>query len=146
MIIIDFQGDHARTLYDGNLNSEKNRPAIEISQFMDEVVVQDLCFTGIINEEIVACGGIYPMWDGVGEAWFIGSKLVYKHPILITKTIRQYLNKLMNIKNFHRVQAYVKQDWEQAKRWIELVGMQKEGMVRKFSPDGRDHILYAKVN
>ena len=52
----------------------------------------------------------------------------------------------MNIKNFHRVQAYVKQDWEQAKRWIELVGMQEEGMVRKFSPDGRDHILYAKVN
>ena len=43
MIIIDFQGDHARTLYDGNLNSENNRPAIEISQFMDEVVVQDLC-------------------------------------------------------------------------------------------------------
>lgn len=146
MIIVDFEKEHAEELYGGNLNDDKNRPAIQISTFSDEVVVKNLAFTGVLNGKIIASGGIYPMWNGVGEAWFVGSNSILNHPILITKTIKKYLKDLMNLNNFHRVQAFVRKDWNEAKRWIEVVGMQQEGIVRSFSPDGRDHILYARIN
>ena len=51
----------------------------------------------------------------------------------------------MDLNNFHRVQAYVRHDWEDAQRWIKVLGMEIEGVVRKYSTDGRDHILFSKV-
>ena len=60
MIIVDFEKEHAEELYGGNLNDDKNRPAIQISTFSDEVVVKNLAFTGILDGKIIASGGIYP--------------------------------------------------------------------------------------
>ena len=145
MIIIDFEADHAKEILNGSVNNEKIRPAIEVSQFVETMVVKNLSFTGVLNGQIIACGGIYPIWDGVGDAWFIGTNMVFNHPIKVTKIVKKYLIELMSGNNFHRVQAYVRHDWEDAQRWIEVLGMQKEGIVRKYSPDGRDHILFSKV-
>lgn len=145
MIIVDFEKEHAEELYGGNLNDDKNRPAIMISQFVDKVVVKNLAFTGVLDGKIVASGGIYPMWNGVGEAWFIGSNSILNHPILITKTIKKYLKNLMDLNNFHRVQAFVREDWKEAKRWIEVVGMKQEGTAEKFCAHGINYNLYAKV-
>ena len=145
MIIIDFQGDHAKSILNGSDNDEKIRPPIEVSRFVEGVVVDDMAFTGVIDGEIIACGGIYPIWENVGEAWFLGTDYVNKYPIIVTKTIRKYLKDLMFNNKLHRVQAHVRSDWDRANRWIEFLGMQKEGVVRKFSPDGRDHILFSKV-
>tara|TARA_Y100001972_G_scaffold114747_1_gene150674 strand:- start:158 stop:598 length:441 start_codon:yes stop_codon:yes gene_type:complete len=145
MIIVDFESDHAKELYDGIINDDRNRPPIMISQFVDEVVVKNLAFTGVLNGKIIACGGIYPIWNGVGDAWFIGSNVIYEYPILVTKTVKKYLDELMDLNNFHRVQAYVRHDWQEAQRWIKVLGMQNEGTARKYSTDGRNHILFAKV-
>ena len=145
MIIVDFEADHAKELYGGDLNNDKNRPPIMISQFVNDVVVKNLAFTGILNGKIVASGGIYPMWDGVGEAWFIGSNSILNHPILITKTIKKYLKDLMDLNNFHRVQAFVREDWNEAQRWIKVLGMKKEGTAHKFCAHGINYNLYAKV-
>lgn len=145
MITIDFEADHAKELYDGMINDDRNRPAIMISQFVDEVVVKNLSFTAVNNGKIICSGGIYPIWHGVGDAWFVGSNTIYDYPITITKLVKKTLNELMDINNFHRVQAYVRHDWEDAQRWIKVLGMQNEGTVRKYSTDGRDHILFSKV-
>ncbi len=145
MIIIDFEADHAKEILGGDVNDEKIRPPIEVSRFVEGMVVKNMAFTGVINGNIVACGGIYPIWDNVGEAWFLGTDHVNQYPVIITKTIRKYLNNLMSLNKLHRVQAHVRSDWDRANRWIKFLGMQKEGVVRKFSPDGRDHILFSKV-
>ena len=127
------------------INDDRNRPAIMISQFVDEVVVKNLSFTAVNNGKIICSGGIYPIWHGVGDAWFIGSNIIYDYPITITKLVKKTLDELMDINNFHRVQAYVRHDWEDAQRWIKVLGMQVEGTARKYSTDGRNHILFAKV-
>jgi len=145
MITIDFESDHAKELYDGMINDDRNRPAIMISQFVDEVVVKNLSFTAVNNGKIICSGGIYPIWDGVGDAWFVGSNSIYDYPITVTKLVKKILNELMDLNGFHRVQAYVRHDWEDAQRWIKVLGMQNEGTVRKYSTDGRNHILFAKV-
>ena len=140
MIIVDFKSDHAKEILGGSVNDEKIRPPIEVSQFVENMVVKNLAFTGVQDGKIIACGGIYPIWDGVGDAWFLGTSMIFDHP-----TVKKYLIELMNLNSFHRVQAYVRHDWEDAQRWIKVLGMQVEGVVRKYSPDGRDHILFSRV-
>tara|TARA_R100001460_G_scaffold49755_1_gene87973 strand:- start:1122 stop:1562 length:441 start_codon:yes stop_codon:yes gene_type:complete len=145
MIIVDFKSDHAKEILCGSVNDEKIRPAIEISQFVETMVVKNLAFTGVQDGKIIACGGIYPIWNGVGDAWFLGTNMIFDHPLKVTKIVKKYLIELMNLNNFHRVQAYVRHDWENAQRWIEVLGMQVEGTARKYSTDGRDHILFSRV-
>lgn len=145
MITVDFEADHAKEILGGSVNNEKIRPAIEVSQFVETMVVKNLSFTAVNNGKIICSGGIYPIWDGVGDAWFIGSSIIHDYPITVTKLVKKTLNELMNLNSFHRVQAYVRHDWEDAQRWIKVLGMQVEGVVRKYSPDGRDHILFSRV-
>ena len=145
MIIVDFESDHAKEILGGSVNDEKIRPPIEVSRFVEPMVVKNMAFTGVLNGKIIACGGIYPIWDGVGEAWFLGTDMVNEKPISVTRTVKNYLDVLMSDNNLHRVQAHIRHDWDRANRWIAFLGMQKEGVVRKFSPDGRDHILFSKV-
>ena len=145
MIIVDFESDHAKEILGRSVNDEKIRPPIEVSQFVETMVVKNLSFTAVNNGKIICSGGIYPIWNGVGDAWFLGTNMIFDHPLKVTKIVKKYLNELMNLNSFHRVQAYVRHDWEDAQRWIKVLGMQVEGVVRKYSPDGRDHILFSRV-
>ena len=76
MIIVDFKSDHAKEILGGSVNDEKIRPAIEVSQFVETMVVKNLAFTGVQDGKIIACGGIYPIWNGVGDAWFLGTNMI----------------------------------------------------------------------
>lgn len=44
-----------------------------------------------------------------------------------------------------RVQATIRADFKGAEKWIKILGFEKEGLMRKFGPEGEDHFLFAKV-
>lgn len=145
MILVDFHERHANQILQGNVNDELFRPPIKISKFVNTVAVKDMSFTGLINGKIVACGGVYPVWEGVGEAWFLGSNLVHKHRVPVLKALKQHLDGMMLVHQLHRVQGHILEDWPGARRWIKFLGMQEEGLLRKFSPDGSNYINFSKV-
>jgi len=145
MILVEFEARHARQILDGQVNDDTFRPPIQISQFVDKMVVPDMSFTAVVNGSIVACGGIYPVWDGVGEAWFLGSHLIHKYTKTIVKELRMHLHGIMEAHQLHRVQAHILEDWPNARRWIRFLDMQEEGVLRKFSPDGHNYIQFSKV-
>lgn len=145
MILVPFEGRHAQTILSGQVNDERIRPPFQISQFVENMVVSDMSFTGLVNGTVVGCGGIYPVWEGVGEAWFLGSHLVHKHKAAVTRAVRQHLVGIMEEHNLHRVQAHVMEDWPGARRWIKFLGMEEEGVLRKFSPEGINYISFARV-
>jgi hypothetical protein len=145
MILVDFEEYHARQILDGHVNDERIRPPVQISQFVHRMVVPDMSFSGFVNGQVIACGGIYPVWDGVGEAWFLGSQLIHKHKAAVTKAVKRHLVGIMEEYKLHRVQAHVMEDWPGARRWISFLGMQEEGVLRKFSPEGLNYIQFARV-
>ena len=97
MNIINFETTHAHKILEGDLNSEDFRPSIEISQFVEGMVVPEMSFTGVTENLVVAAGGIYPIWDGVGEAWFIGSHNLKDNPLGAVRALMQQLEVLLKL-------------------------------------------------
>ena len=105
-----------------------------------------MCLTGVVNGEVVACGGIDLMWKGVGEVWLMLTPETDKYPIGTYEIIRDGLDKIIKDNKLHRVQAYGRIGFDRAHTLFKHLGFKPEGMARKFTPDKVDCILYAKVS
>jgi len=143
--LVGFMADHANAIIQGGLNDDRNMPPIQVSQFVEDMCNENASFTGVINDDLVACAGVYPVWDGLGEAWFLASHRIFENPITVSRAVRRGLEKIMDENNYHRVQAHVNGEWSNARRWAKLMGMEEEGVMKKFSPDKKDFIRFAKV-
>jgi len=53
MNIINFETDHAHKILEGDLNSDDFRPSVEISQFVEGMVVPKMSFTGITENLVL---------------------------------------------------------------------------------------------
>ena len=102
-------------------------------------------FACVEKGEVYLVGGIIPVWDGVGEAWIIPSKKMGERKIAASRWMRIAFDHLFDELKLHRAQAYADASFTEACRVLEWVGMEKEGIMRKYGSDGRDHYRYAKV-
>ena len=86
----------------------------------------------------VACGGLFRQWEGRAIAWAF---LAADAPMLeATRAAALVLDAC----DLRRVECWVDVDFQAGHRWARLLGFEREGLMRSFSPDGRDHILYAR--
>jgi hypothetical protein len=89
--------------------------------------------------EPMACGGLFQQWDGRSIAWAflaVGAPMVEVSRVALT---------VLESCGLRRVECWVDVDFKAGHRWARLLGFEREGLMRSFSPDGRDHILYARV-
>lgn len=104
-----------------------------------------MCLTGVVNDEVVACGGIDLMWKGVGEVWLMLSPETDKYPIGTYEIIRDGLDKLIKDNKLHRVQAWGRIGFDRAHTLFKHLGFKADGIAPKYTPDAVDCILYSKV-
>jgi hypothetical protein len=117
----------------------------QIKELAESREANGQCLTGVTNGVIVGCGGIDLMWPGVGEVWLILSYEVDKYPLRAYEIIRDGLAKLIEDNNLVRAQAWCRKGFGQAHSLFKHLGFEAEGIARKYTPDGVDCILYAKV-
>jgi hypothetical protein len=98
------------------------------------------CWSVVECGSVLACGGLCVPWEGRAVAWAILSQGV---PVLALTRAVQHVLALPSIPR--RVECFVDVSFQQGIRWAEMLGFQREGLMRAFSPDGRDHILFARV-
>ncbi len=114
----------------------------ELAQQTEE---DGLSMTGYVNDEIVGCGGIRKLWDGVGEVWLMLSPKTALYPTKTYECIREGLQKLIDENDFVRLQAWGRIGFAKAHTLFKHLGFKAEGIARKYTPDGVDSILYAIV-
>jgi len=100
--------------------------------------------TGFSDGEIIACGGIMPLWKGVGEAWVVTSPLVLKCSFSFVKVILRKLPIFSNILELERVQTTVDVEHTTSIKWVERMGFVREGLMHKYI-NGRDYYRYALI-
>jgi hypothetical protein len=61
--------------------------------------------------------------------------------VVITRGARHFLDSL----DFPRIETPIFTDTPLSIRWIELLGFLREGLMRAYTPDGRDACLYARI-
>ena len=143
--IVPFKSDHAKKI----LELGMNEPALELKPEHHQYIVNfgtiGMSFTGTVNNVPIAAGGVHHLWDNVAEGWVIGSKLIWKYPITFGRAIKIRTDYLATNNNIKRIQTAVKSDCSKAIRFAEWLGFKREGLMKKYGPDGSDYYLYAKV-
>lgn len=118
----------------------KNYPYMEVPG--------DNTYCVIYDSAIVAVGGLYVRWEGVGVLWLMLTADCKKdgiHGYRALYAIREKMEHLIKMNNLHRAEAYVRADFPQAIKMIEAFGFKREGLMAQQCPDRGNAFLYAKV-
>jgi RimJ/RimL family protein N-acetyltransferase len=130
----EFQEDQKETQ-----EAIKNNPGYAKALLCDGSAV----YTAIDGDEIVGILGIKP--DPIdpmrGYAWSLLSKNAGKSLLHLIKKVAFF------IKNTHyrRIETTICHTFPSSRRWVELIGFEKEGTMRAYDKEGNDHDLYAIV-
>lgn len=143
--LIDFQADHAEELFTKSTTLATADSKYTLRHWLDRMEKKDRAFTLIDNGHLVVSGGIFPVWDGLGEAWLIPSDQVANYKIKMIRTLRQHIDLITEEDGLRRLQATVRDDFDIAKKFIEFLGFKREGLMKNYGPDGTDHIMYART-
>jgi hypothetical protein len=143
--LVPFEIAHGEALLEADLNDDRNRPAPEFGNFMPTLVHEGMAFTGIDNGHLIGAAGIFPLWQGVGEAWFLGASRVGRHQFRVARLVREKLNEIAEEQGMWRVQAAMRSDWPELKRWARFLGMKHEGHMPMYGANKLDYERYAKT-
>ena len=100
--------------------------------------------TGFVDGNPVCIAGITMMWDGVGEAWALMASGFEKHKFFIHRNVIRFMHKEIIINNIKRLQAAADIKHEKAIRWLEHLGFEVEGIMRKYF-NGHDYLRFARI-
>lgn len=107
-------------------------------------LLRGMAITGFRDGEIIACGGIMPLWKGVGEAWVVTSPLVRVCSFSFVKVVWRRLKVFTSILGLERVQTTVDAEHEVSIKWVERMGFIREGLMKQYI-NGRDFYRYALI-
>ncbi len=61
--------------------------------------------TVMYDGEILCVIGSFDMWEGVCEVWVLPSKAIERHKLIFARLIKQQLEALEEVGNYHRIQV-----------------------------------------
>jgi len=144
--LLPFNSNHARSVYLGNMNKGAPENKESYLQFAPQMEIDDLSFSAFDKDKnIIGSGGFVPIWEGVYEAWLIGSDRLENHVFAVVKTCKAKINTLICEKKATRIQAAVSAQWVEANRFARFLGFQNEGLMRKYGPDKEDYNRYSLI-
>ena len=105
-------------------------------------------YTVIYESAIVAVGGLWVRWEGVGLLWLMLTADCKKygiHGLLALEAIKEKMEYLIEKNNLWRAEAAIRVDFPQAIKMIEFLGFEREGLMRQYYPDKTDAFLYSRI-
>ena len=146
MRLIDFEPRHAEVLVKEGLNTNAPPVANDYTVWANKLIHNGMAFTGVENGHLVGAAGLAPLWEGVAEGWFLGGWRLHDNKFAAIRIIRRELDRMVKENNLHRLQCVVRTDWPEAQKFIEFLGWESEGVMKKYTFDKIDYIRYAKVS
>ncbi len=95
-----------------------------------------------VDGKPAACGGFGLLWMGTAEMWATIEKNCRPGVVI---AIRTQVDEWIRDYALDRVQSMTPASWRPGQRFLEWLGFEPEGVLRKMGPHGIDQILYARV-
>lgn len=143
MRLIPFAADHLDQL------EVQPGQAVDAALFTPEIgaaLVNDMARTLVAGGRVLACAGILPMWPGRAVAWaLLSSQIGARGFPRYHRWVRRALDDA-HARGLWRIETTVDPEFDNAVRWAAALGFRYEGRMRGYAPDGRDHLLVARVD
>lgn len=86
--------------------------------------------------------GAVPTVPGVCEVFVVATKDQAKYPVAFARSVRRALYTLKN--KYRRIQAVSKEGAALA-GWLEWLGFEREGVLRKYGKEGEDMVMWGLI-
>ena len=91
-------------------------------------------------------GGVMRIWNGVGELWMMVDEDMRRNmPVSMARYAKRCVDVLLMRHQFHRVQCHIDVTLERNCRFAEFIGLKREGLMKKYLPNGVDAWRYAMI-
>ena len=137
MEIVPLRAEHCLALSDF-------APAHRTLKMTPEMAVdlEDVGGFAVLDGDVLAIGGIFQQWRGVGLAWAWLSRSWRRHARAITAAAEAHLS----ASDLVRIETAVRCDYAAGHRWARRLGFTLETpCARKWGPDGSDYSIYVRV-
>ena len=148
LYIVPYTAQHGKFILSQQMNHkvlEADRHYINVDGDAKNLVQDHLAFTGIINDKPIFAAGMKMVWGQVAEGWVIATNEMWKYPLSIAKAIKKDFARVAKENNIIRVQSAIRKDFKEGQRFAEWLGLEKEGLMRKWGFDGSDQYMYARL-
>ena len=138
--IVEFEAKHCQDLLLQDAQSLA-QPLLESAEYAESLAQGGPHFSALHDGAVVGCAGVWMIEPHRGIAWAliatgIGINMLHMH-----KAVKRFLDECQ----VPRIETSVNYDFTQGHRWMEMLGFEAEGVMRKYYPDGSDAIMYARV-
>ena len=146
--IVPYTKEHGQFILSCQMNHkvlEADSKYIKVMGDAQNLEQDNLSFTAIANNRPVVSAGMKKVWGKVAEGWVIGTDEMWKYPIGIAKIIKRDFAKIAKEQGIERIQTAVRKDFKTGIRFVEWLGLEREGLMKKWGFDGSDQYLYARI-
>lgn len=143
--IVPYKVEHVKNIIKYGLNDE--RIELDAKSYEDQIdfTIPAMAFTLLVNNNPVVSGGVYPLWPGVAEGWVISSRRIFNFNLSAAKAIKKRTDYICINNGVWRLQTAVRADYETGIRFAKWLGLEKEGLMKKYGPDGSNYYRMAKL-
>ncbi|KKN31789.1 hypothetical protein LCGC14_0820420 [marine sediment metagenome] len=102
--------------------------------------------TVIYDGEILCVIGAFDMWKSVCEVWILPSKAIGRHKLIFARLIKQQLEALEEVGNYHRIQVSALDD-EFHNKFFTWLGFDREtpNGMKNFTKNKSNYNLWSKT-
>ena len=148
LYIVPYTAQHGQFILSQQMNHkvlEADRHYINVDGDARNLEQDHLAFTGIVNDKAIFAAGMKMIWKGVAEGWVLATKDALDHPIAVAKAIKKDFARIAKENNINRVQSAVRANYTTGLKFAKWLGLEEEGLMRKFGFDGSDQYMYARL-
>lgn len=102
-------------------------------------------WSAMLRDRPVACAGILPQWPGRAIAWALLTRELGPRQFLRAHHKVAAVLRAAHAAGIRRIETTVDAGFNAGHRWARALGFRPEGLMRAYSPDGRDHLLYGRI-
>ena len=143
--IVPYQKGHGAFILSQQMNHALMDQDAQFDGDAMELEQQGMAFTGMVNNQPIFAAGMKKIWDGVAEGWVLATKEVWNHPLLVAKAIKKDFAKVAKQHNIRRVQTAVRSEFGIGIRFAKWLGLENEGLMKRYGFDGADHYRFARI-
>lgn len=139
-MIVPFQPEHLSQLM-LQPSQVYLQPMLANPHYGEYLVKAGPAYSCIVDDVVFACAGLIPQWENRAMAWALISGEAGKHFLSIHRAVKR----TFAMHPYRRIETTVAMNFEEGYRWADLLGFEREGLMRKYVPNGDDCYLYARV-
>jgi len=102
-------------------------------------------WSGFCDGKLIASIGIIVPYPGLGEAWAVITPLGHQHALWLHRHVKSGILSLSEALKLRRLQATVKANFPEGRRWAESLGFVAEAILEGWGPDGSDYVMYKRM-